>query len=82
MQVVERARKFMAQGLAAAEFKRLMKHKTSSATDQRLEPGNFILVWRENIVNSRIGEFIDPLTFFFSLLSKIAVIDQNGTKRV
>ena len=59
-QVVQRARKIMAQELADSQMKRSIKHKKPSATDHVYDPGEYALVLRDTIVNNRIGEFIGP----------------------
>ena len=81
-QVAQRARKLMAQELAAAKIRRSMKHKTPSATNHTYEPGDAVLVWREKIVNNRIGEFIGPFPVLaYEPHSKIVVVNQNGEKK-
>ena len=70
----------MAQEFAAARIKRSMKHKKLSATDHIYSPGDYVLVWREKIVNNRIGQLISLCTVLtFEPASKIVILDQNGT---
>ena len=72
----------MAQELAASKNKRSIKYKTPSATDHVFVPADSVLVWRERIVNKRVGEFIGPfIVLAFDPLSKNVIVDQNRTKK-
>ncbi len=37
-----------------------LKHAVPRAADESYDPGDQVLVWRERVVNHRIGEWIGP----------------------
>ena len=64
----------MEEELAATKIKRPLKHKTPYVTDHAYQPVDSVLAWRDNIVNSRIGEFMEPFTnLVFDPQSRIVV---------
>ncbi len=50
----------MAKHLARARITRALKQSIRSATDNTFEPGDKRLVWREKLVENRIGEWVGP----------------------
>ena len=54
------ARKEMERIMAEMRTKRALKHKVPTAADTFYQPGDKVLVWREKIVESRIGEWLGP----------------------
>ena len=46
--------------MAKARVNRALKHSTPDAADVMYTPGDMVLVWREKIVNNRIGEWMGP----------------------
>ena len=60
--IVEAARKEMERHMASVRLKRALKQKILSAADMPFDVGDKFLVWREKIVNNRIGECIGPFT--------------------
>lgn len=39
-----------------------LRHSIPPAANHSYDPGNFVLTWRENAVNNRIGEWLGPFT--------------------
>ena len=54
------ARKEMSTIMAKMRIARGLRHAVPSATDNTYKIGDKVLVWRENMVNSRIGEWLGP----------------------
>ena len=50
----------MAESQANSRLKRAIKHQSPKMHNYTYSPGDKVLVWREKIVNNRIGEFIGP----------------------
>ena len=50
----------MASQMAKARVSRALKNTTPTAADDVFTPGDQVLVWRENVVNNRIGEWLGP----------------------
>ena len=50
----------MSKHLAESRVKRALRHHTPQAADIIYQPGDKVLVWREKLVESRIGEWIGP----------------------
>lgn len=48
--------------MGKARVTRALKHAVPPSADHPLKPGEPFLVWTENIVNNRIGEWIGPYT--------------------
>ena len=61
-EAAQQARQLMAKHLAQVRIIRALKHNTPSATDRVYKPGDKVLVWREKLVENRIGEWIGPYT--------------------
>ena len=60
--IVEAARKEMERHMASGRLKRALKHKVPSPADMPFDVDDKVLVWREKIVNNRIGEWVGPFT--------------------
>ena len=60
--VATAARQEMEEQMAKLRVKRALHHATPNAVHQTYQPGDQVLVWREKQVESRIGEWIGPLT--------------------
>ena len=58
----QEARRHMAKHQAQVRVKRALQHQTPQATDQIYQPDDKVLVWREKLVENRIGELIGPYT--------------------
>ena len=59
-EIASTARKEMNKIMAKLRLQRALKHRTASSTDAVFQPGDKVLVWREKIVNNRIGEWMGP----------------------
>ena len=59
-EVANMARREMEKGLATARVKRGLRHAVPQAENNTLEVGHEVLVWREGMVENRIGEWIGP----------------------
>ena len=44
--------------MAGMKVKRAFKHQTPGSTDKFYQPGDKVLVWKEKVVDSRIGEWL------------------------
>ena len=60
VKIANDARAEMAKYMAKVKVARVLKHRIPPAADIVLEPGDPVLVWRENVVNNRIGEWLGP----------------------
>ena len=60
--VAQSARKEMDKIMAEMRVRRALHHRVPSATDRFYQPGDKVLVWREKLVNHRIGEWLGPFT--------------------
>ena len=56
------ARKEMELQMAKLRVKRALSYAAPPAADRSYQPGDRVLVWRENVVNNRIGEWMGPFT--------------------
>lgn len=54
------ARKEMSEIMARMRIARGLRHAVPNASNHMYKPGDKILVWRENIVNNQIGEWLGP----------------------
>ena len=60
--VAQSARKEMGKIMAEMRVRRALHHRTPSAADRFYQPGDQVIVWRDKIVNHRIGEWLGPFT--------------------
>lgn len=73
----------MAQKMENLLVKRSLRHRTPASTDQIYIPGDMPLVWRENIVNNRIGEFLGPYKVrSFNCETKLVYIEDEKSKSI
>ena len=56
----QESRRIMAKHLAQFRVKLALHHQTPRVTDITYQPGDKVLVWREKLVENRIGEWIGP----------------------
>lgn len=59
-QIANSARKEMEHHMARLRLHRALRHRVPKSADARLQPGDKVLVWREKLVNNRIGEWVGP----------------------
>lgn len=71
-QVAAVVRHKMKRQMAETNAKRAFLYKTPKATDFIFQPGDKVLVWRENIVNHGISEWLGP--------SIVAQVDESKKK--
>lgn len=50
----------MAQHVSQVKLKQALKHNVTPAAKELYEPGGSVFVWRENLFESRISEWIGP----------------------
>ncbi len=50
----------MDKSLAQSRIRRALQHQTPPATDFIYNPGDKVFVWREKVVENRIGELVCP----------------------
>ena len=69
----------MAEEIANSKIQRALRHNTPDAADRVFEPGQLVLVWREKVINNRIGEWLGPhQVVSMDHESKIVLVDVNG----
>ena len=73
--VAQSARKEMGKLMGV---RRALHHRTLSAADRFYQPGDQVLVWREKIVNHRIGEWLGPFTVLCTDESRKLVYVQDA----
>ena len=56
----QNARRLMSIHLAESRVKPALRHHTPQAADIVYQPGDKALVWREKLIESRIGEWVGP----------------------
>ncbi len=56
------ARRHMARHLAQGQIKRSLHHQIPQSADRTYQSGDNLLVWREKLVENRIGELTGPYT--------------------
>ena len=72
-------RKVLAESQKKSRLKSAVKHQSPKMHDYACSPGYKVLLWREKIMNNRIGEFIALFTVRNCYeRSKIVAIDQDG----
>ena len=60
--VAETARKEMEKHVAKMKINRALNHMVPKAANRSYQPGDKVLVWREEVVDSRIGEWLGPFS--------------------
>lgn len=63
--------------MAELRVRRALKHSTPTASSRVYSPGDKVLVWREKVVDSRIGEWIGPFTVLAADETKKIVFVQD-----
>ena len=73
------ARRIMAKHLAQTRFKRALKRNTLPAINRVYQPRDEVLIWREKIVENRIGEWLGPhIVRSFDKKSYIVLVQKNA----
>ncbi len=68
----------MAKHLAQARLERVLHHRTPPDTDRTHNLGEKVLVWRENVVENRIGEWVGPYRVIsFDAQAKIVLVQKD-----
>ena len=80
-EIANTARKEMNEHMAKLRVNRALKHKAASSTDSIFTPGDEVLVWREKIVNHRIGEWIGPFIVDSVEVDKKIIFVRDEKKR-
>ena len=74
-QIVHEARIGMAKHMAKGRVSRALKNKAPPALDSTFNPGDQVFVWRENVINNRIGEWLGPFVIdSFNVSTKLVHI--------
>eukprot|EP00171_Calliarthron_tuberculosum_P018350 IDg18350t1 len=60
--MLKTARAEMQQHMTKNRIQRAFRHSVPAAADRHYQPGDQVLVWRENVVNNRVGEWLGPFT--------------------
>ena len=77
-EAAQEARQLMAKHLAQVRINRALKHNTPVATDRVFQPGDKVLLWREKVVENRIGEWVGPYTVkSFDENSRIVLVQKS-----
>ena len=73
------ARRLMAKHLAQTRIHRALKHNTPSANVHVYQPGDEVLVWREKLVENRIGEWTGPyIVKSYDESSRIVLVQKSA----
>lgn len=80
-QIENTARKEMREHMSKLTVKRAFEHKTASSTDTTFVTYDMVVVWRENIVNRRIGEQMRPYVADSVEVEKTLIHVRNDGKR-
>ncbi len=76
--IAQKARRLMGKHLAQARFKCALRHNTPSATEDIFQIGDKVLVWLENLVESRICEWVWPVTVCsYDAQARIALVQED-----
>ena len=74
----QNARRLMAKYLAQSSVKRAMHHQTPQAADRTYQPGDEVLIWRENIDENRIGQCLGPYKVIsFDASARIVLVQKE-----
>ena len=77
--VTERARKLMSSEMADSKVRRALKHNVPQNIDHVYQPGDKVLVWREKLVENRIGEWTGPfIVKTVDMKSKIVTVQEDS----
>ena len=78
--IAHTARMEMSKHMAKVRLARALKHAVPTVVDDPLTHGDQVLVWREKIVNNRIGEWIGPMTVhtYDDKKKLVYIIEKNG----
>ena len=73
------ARTVKVEAQEKSRLKRAIKHQSPKMQNYTYLTGDKVLIWRKEILNNRIGEFIGPFTVLLhDERSKIIAIDHDG----
>lgn len=82
IQLMVSARKEMEEQLAKDRITRALRHKTPSAARKTYKKGDKVLIWREKIVKSRIGEWSYPFEVrIFNPRTKLVFVKDSVDRR-
>ena len=78
-QTAQEARRLMAKHLAQTRVNRALKHNTPNANVRIYQPGDEVLVWREKLVENRIGEWVGPyIVKSYDERSRIVLVQKSA----
>ena len=78
-EVALKARRYMSRHFADNKIQRALQHNTPPAADRDYSPGDQVLIWRENQVENRIGEWIEPYTVVsYDSEAKIVLVQRSA----
>ena len=77
-EIAHTARREMEKHMARLRINRALQRRTPAAADRSYKPGDHVLVWREKLVESRIGEWIGPFEVIGADESKKLVYVQDS----
>lgn len=60
--MLETAREEIKQNMAKSRIQRALWNSIPATADIYYQPGNKVLVWRENVVNNHVAELLGPFT--------------------
>ena len=76
--VAQAARRYMAHHLAQVRVKPALHFQTPQETDQTYQTGDKVHVWREKLVENRIGEWSGPYTLYsYDAAARIMLVQKD-----
>ena len=78
-EAAQKALSHVAKHLAQARVERALNHNTPPATDRTYQPGEQVLIWREKLIENRIGEWVGLYTVTcYDAQTKIVLVQKNA----
>ncbi len=81
-EIAQEALRHMDKSLAQSRIRRAPQHQTPPATDLIYNPGDKVLVWREKVVENRIGELVGPyILVSVDAQAKIVLVQKDADSK-
>ncbi len=60
IEAAQEARRHMAKHMSSFKLKQALRHNVDPAADRIIQPSDKELIWKERIIENRIGEWVGP----------------------